>query len=445
MEEDRPEGDNFSGYDSPGGGQGRNTSCTGGNLPPRGGNTGGGGDPGDSDSSSDGDSDSSLPDPRKFLGRRKATWGDAKKAKYDKRYQELAEYLRKQRKGKKSSYRPKKPEKLGVDPFSGDSTDTQRFIQDCEIKLDYFKDSLSKDWDKVSLVIPLLKGPAKKWYQSIHPYVSEEGARREGITFDPKNVLRTWEGFRQWLVSSFGGHSDRDRALREWNELTMKPGKIDHYCDELMRLALELKYSGDFVKDKARVGITLDLRNAWAMKTPHPNEYVDYINLLRQTGHQLEDVASFNRTVARDRHHTKHEKSDDRQSSAKKQRKEKRTSGPRNPKPRNQPSGFSKPFQSEHAKAHVAVPQTLIDKQKGLNQCSRCGKEGHFWKKCLSADPVVASSKPSRKRTADQAGLPTTTVPKARRIEAPPPSVKKAVTEVRGSPPIMEVDTDMSD
>jgi len=92
-----------------------------------------------------------------------------RKEKYDRRCHELAEYLRKQRKGKKLAHPPKKLEKLGVDPFKGDSTNTQCFIQDCEIKLDYFRESLRKDWDKVILVIPLLQGPAKKWYQSIHP------------------------------------------------------------------------------------------------------------------------------------------------------------------------------------------------------------------------------------------------------------------------------------
>ena len=150
------------------------------------------------------------------------------------------------------------------------------------------------------MVIPLLQGPAKKSYQSVHPYVSEEGAHREGIPFNPKNVLRTGEGFRQRLVSSFGRHSDQDRALRECPDLTMKSGKIDHFCDELMRLALELGYSRNFVKDKARVGITTDIRNARALKTPLPDEYVEYINLLRQTGHQLEEVASFNSTVTKE-------------------------------------------------------------------------------------------------------------------------------------------------
>ena len=267
-----PGEDGFSGYDSPRVGPSGNAGGSGGNLPPRGGNAGGGRDPENSDSSSDGDSDSSLPEPWKFLGRRKSHWNDARKEKDDRRCHELAEYLRKQRKGKRLVPRRKKPGQLGVDPFKGDSTDSQRFIKDCEIKLDYFRESLPKDWDKVSLVIPLLQGPAKRWYQSIHPYVSEEGARREGIPFDTKNILHSWEGFRQRLVSSFGVHSHQDRAHREWNDFTMKSGKIDHFCDELMRLASELGYSGNLVKDKARVGITIDLHNAWALKTRLPNE-----------------------------------------------------------------------------------------------------------------------------------------------------------------------------
>ena len=61
--------------------------------------------------------------------------------------------------------------------------------------------------------------------------------------------------------------------------------------------------------------------------------------------------------------------------------------------------------------------------------------------------PVVASAKLSRKRTSDQAGhRERPPVPKARRLEAPPPSVKRVEAEIRGSgPQILEVDTDMSD
>jgi len=34
------------------------------------------------------------------------------------------------------------------------------------------------------------------------------------------------------------------------------------------------------VKDKARVGITTDIRNVWAMKTPHSEDYVSKNNTL---------------------------------------------------------------------------------------------------------------------------------------------------------------------
>jgi len=220
------------------------------------------------------------------------------------------------------------------------------------------------------LVIPLLQGHAKKWYESIHPYVSEEGACREGIPLDLKNVLRTWEGFQQRLVSSFGGHSDRDRTLRQWNDLTIKSGKINQFCDELMRLALQLGYSGNFVKDKACVDITTDLRNRWALKTPLPDEYVEYITLLCQTSHQLEDVASFNRKVTREKHDSEQEKSDDRQFSAKRQRKDRKALGPCQKKPSNHASGSSRPEETEHTQIDRYIPQTLIDKRKRLNQCS---------------------------------------------------------------------------
>jgi len=101
MDEDAPGEDGFSGYDSGRGGPSGKAGGSGGNLPPRSGNAGSGGDLGVSDSLSDGDFDSSLPAPRKFQGRRKSHWNDARKEKYDRRCHELAEYLRKQRKGKK--------------------------------------------------------------------------------------------------------------------------------------------------------------------------------------------------------------------------------------------------------------------------------------------------------------------------------------------------------
>jgi len=162
----------------------------------------------------------------------------------------------------------------------------------------------------------------------------------------------------------------------------------------------------------------------------------------------LDDVASFNRTVTKENHHSRPEKSDDRESSAKRQRKDRKSSGPPPQKPRNHASGSSRPQETEHMKMHRDIPQTLIDKSKRLNECSRCRQASHYWAKCPSATPVGAFSRINRKRGAGEAGYQATQVAKSRGIEAAPkPAAKQVVAEVRGSPPadldILEIDTDM--
>ena len=68
-----------------------------------------------------------------------------------------------------------------------------------------------------------------------------------------------------------------------------------------------------------------------------------------------------------------------------------------------------------------------------------------FWRKCPAPQPVVMSSKPGQKRKAEAAELKDTKIPKTRQIEAAPVVKKVCTTEVRSSPPILEVDTDASD
>jgi len=146
MDEDEPEEERFDGYDMPGGAQGGNTGGARGGQPHRGRNVAGGDDPGDSSSSlSDSEgSDASHPDLRDFLGSRKRPGSREKKDKYDRRYAALHKFIQKCHKAKKSSHRPKKREKLGVDPFTGDPKDTERFVHEVEIKLDYFRPFLGK-------------------------------------------------------------------------------------------------------------------------------------------------------------------------------------------------------------------------------------------------------------------------------------------------------------
>jgi len=231
----------------------------------------------------------------------------------------------------------------------------------------------------------------------------------------------------------------------------MKDRKVNRFMDKLIRLAAVLGYSGEFVKDRAHMGMTDVLKAAWSMKTPHPVAYMDYLDLLRQTGHQLEDASNFRTQVQKEPHPSRRTKSDNRHTSeGKTQRREKKAVGPRQQKPHNRAEGLRRPAETEQKKMHWNVPQTLIDKRKWLNQYSRCGQDGHYWAKCPSEVSVVGSSHLRRKEGAGEARQETTQVPKSRWIEvATKPALQQVVAEICRSPPpdldLLKVDTDMDD
>jgi len=144
----------------------------------------------------------------------------------------------------------------------------------------------------------------------------------------------------------------------------MLPGKINLFVDELIPVANELKYRGDYVKDEAHFGMSTEINNAWAMKTPHPEDSIDYLNLLRNIGHQLEDVACFNCTVGRTKDSSHRDKGANRHAPTKKEKNERNGSGPHNPKHTNAAPPSLRPPDSEHAKAHKDILQTLIEGRK---------------------------------------------------------------------------------
>ena len=99
----------------------------------------------------------------------------------------------------------------------------------------------------------------------------------------------------------------------------MKPGEVDKYLDKLVDLAAKLGYTDSKqIIDKVRVGISTELRNAWAMKTPHPADVNLYIDMLRQVGHTLQDSANCGKATAKDPRRGSLEKRGDKGSSSKK-------------------------------------------------------------------------------------------------------------------------------
>ena len=137
----------------------------------------------------------------------------------------------------KKKRRPNKPDRLDIKPFNGDADDLHRFVLDVKSKFDYYHHkALSKDMDKIRLIVPLLGGKAKKWYENIHVNINRDSAARQGVKFDKNNSLRRWSTFFALLQSSFGQSLTWDKSVQEWNRLRHRDGNIDYFLDRIHHL-----------------------------------------------------------------------------------------------------------------------------------------------------------------------------------------------------------------
>src|SRR5437868_480673 len=101
---------------------------------------------------------------------------------------------------------------------------------------------------------------------------------------------------------------------------TLKPGRVDTYLDKPVNIAVKLRYTDSKqIIDKVRVGITNELRNAWAKTTPHQADVNLYIDMLRQVSHTLQASANFGKTTAKDHGGGSSEKRGDKGSSSTKE------------------------------------------------------------------------------------------------------------------------------
>ncbi|CUS09856.1 unnamed protein product [Tuber aestivum] len=303
--------------------------------------------------------------------------------------------------------------------------------------------------DKINLVIPLLEDQARNWYLGIHAHINREAARRAGMPFNKNGPLRTWKGFRERLEQSHGGDNvNRDKNLLAWNSLVMTPHQSAPYLDKIIDLMYKLNYTDhQQVKDKVRAGISSELRKSWALMTPHPETLDDYLDLLRKVGHNREDDKRFGHlnedkpTKPRERREKETSKP-----SGRFKKKEKGSGWKDNKTRKTANVGAGKQAgTSEYAIAHRDIPQTLTEKRRNNKQCTKCGREGHFWRQCSVTSRVVHAVRNTAgvKRSRPKAESSTSGNKRLKRIEAsrPPPSGPKLLEARKPSPTIMEVDT----
>ena len=394
---------------------------------------GGGAPPGGDPSSSDSSDDSSQ------SGSEAADEADADKV----------QRLRKKLKGlEKKKKRLNKPDQLDIRPFDGDADDLKHFVLDVESKFDYQRKALYKDMDKIRLIVPLLEGKAKKWYENIHVNINRHAAARQGVEFDKNNKLRKWNTFFALLQSSFGQCLARDKSVQEWNHLRHRDGNIDYFLDRIRNLIYATGYTGEMVKDKIKEGLTDEMRRNWAMVQGKPEQIYPYMDALQKFAHEIERTATYTKSQNRSRGSGEASESAPKQEK-KKEKKEKKEKRDKPSQPQSQlgPSkGKGKADFKDGDTELRGIPSSVIEERKKASVCLKCGKPNHTWFKCFTKDPVTrlvnSASKKKRKRDEDKKdNAPAGKMAKAERLTAGPSSETKRSP----SPRFFEVEDSSSD
>ena len=153
--------------------------------------------------------------------------------------------------------------------------------------------------DKLRLIISLLEGKAKKWYENIHVNINRNAAARQGVKFDKNNSLRRWSTFFALLQSSFGQSLTWDKSVQEWNQLRHHDGNIDYFLDRIYHLIYATGYMGEMVRDKIKEGLTDEMWRSWVMVQGKLEKIYPYMDALREFAHEIERTAAYTKSQSR--------------------------------------------------------------------------------------------------------------------------------------------------
>ena len=295
----------------------------------------------------------------------------------------------------------------------------KRFVLDVESKFDYHRKALRKDMDKIRLIVPLLEGRAKQWYENIHVNVNKQAAARQGVPFHKDSVYRKWDTFFSLLQSSFGGKLTRDRSVLEWNRLRHRDGHIDDFLDRIIALTYATGYSGDMVLDKIKEGLTDEMRRNWAMVQNKPTTVPEYLAALRAYAREIEQTATY--TDSQHRSRGAGEASEPNPRKEKKGKgKEKRDKKDKPPQPQSGTAKQTKPGYKDKETELKGVPESLREERRKAQLCMKCGKPNHSWFKCFAKEPVtraVAATTKKSKRKRKEENEADNPAPKKAKVE----------------------------
>src|SRR6266849_4313569 len=304
---------------------------------------------------------------------------------------------------------------------------------------------------KIRLVVPLLGGPAKSWYEGIHPHINRHAALREGIPFNKDSPYHKWSSFFDLIRTRFGQSLSRDLYVVEWERIKHQDGKIEEFLDKLGDLMWNVSYFGEAIKDRIKSGLTSSLRCSWAAVQNKPDNVSAYMGALREFAHQIEDDDRCEKRHSSSRTSNPGESSSGKKRKDKKEKKNKdgkehaaRSSSQKDGKSgKKNSSGFK-----DKDKELRGIPESLREERRKSSVCLKCGKSGNSWLSCYTKEPVThaisaVSKKSKRKHDETKATEePKAKKPKVEQVQASPRRKRvvapeaKEVAEAEALPPV---------
>ena len=161
---------------------------------------------------------------------------------------------------------------------------------------------------------------------------------------------------------------------------------IDDFLDRLTNLMWRTGYTEEVAKDKLIQGLNKEVGLAWAQTPQKPWSLHEQMSLLRDIGHNLENLKVLNKT--------NHDPKPKTQNGYQNNSNHNNTGAGHRGKMCGQ--GQISKDRKDRAVELKRIPEVIIGKRRKANMCLKCGKGPHKWFDCYAKNPIRTRTVPKK-------------------------------------------------
>jgi hypothetical protein len=285
---------------------------------------------------------------------------------------------------------------------------------------EYYEGTYVKETDKISFVGHRMSGNAEEWFES-------RAAQLKRLKKEDD-----WKAFSSAIEARFHSRFEQRDALRKIDRIVYD-GDIELYIDKMDIANTRACLSGVIWREKLKAGLTKPMRKKLSNVGRLPEDDVEFVEVLREVGKNLEDELREEGRSHRKSPEPKNPKKSSRSSEVKDHnssyRVNKKTGKKGDKGDKGDKGSNTKKEQRYKTKedATKGVDPKLVDKRFKNNDCLACGKPNHRWFQCRG--PIVTTS--SRTVAGKKRRIPDSAI-EEEEAEKTQHSAKRAKVAARG-------------